>query len=289
MQNIDLSGYKYTALSHMRNLYAGVDVTRAAPDIAAIAADPLSVKVQPDIIHLAKQLQLSRPRWTFFVFPQYLSATQARLFIFQDNDEYLGWVSYSDYSERYEYDCRILNVKRSRGACNHTTKLDKVRSDVLKHFVPKNMAEKFATLYSKTTASSGTIYSEKISSYERRLNGLMSSYHATILERWDDIKHILGAEQDSTEAAALVAQTETYKQSRIDYEMTGRGDFMTIIVSGNTWHTKKGSQEQDFAHENVPEHIRTAVGMLKLVENGQHVPGFGVRIAPNQFSIFTQE
>ena len=46
---------------------------------------------------------------------------------------------------------------------------------------------------------------------------------------------------------------------------------------------------QIMAHDELPPHVKRAVGMLKLANDKQYVPGFGVRATENTFYVLPEQ
>ena len=53
---------------------------------------------------------------------------------------------------------------------------------------------------------------------------------------------------------------------------------MTVYLTNGKYVVQQGEVLQEYESDTLPEHIKTKVGMLKLVEEKQVVPEIGVRV-----------
>jgi hypothetical protein len=53
--------------------------------------------------------------------------------------------------------------------------------------------------------------------------------------------------------------------------------------------SKEGEEPKIMASENLPDYIRKAVGMLKLVEKNQIIGGIGLKVSDDTFIVLPQD
>ena len=289
MKTLDLSKRVYAALPRSPRIY--LSIFSSNKDVLDQAmAEPEKQEMHAPLTLLLKQLQLARPRWSFFIDLHFSRGKHNMVYIFQDTDECLGWVKYGSYDEEYQYDCRTLRERRQRNEYNRSTKIEKTRSDILKHFAPMTLSQKMKALKSAATSVLHDMYQKRVSNFSQLLDTNLRNHRLALLNKWDEVGAIIGSDDDANiSMAALKEEVGLHKAAEKNYDDWLRDNYAMAIIGPHIWTIQRGDQISEVVHTQVPDKLRTAVGMLKLVDVGGNVPGYGLRVAENQFLLFGKE
>ena len=109
-----------------------------------------------------------------------------------------------------------------------------------------------------------------------------------IMEQWDTIKAIAVGQKYS--AANLEMVRDKYHESSVATALENahsRREGYYVVITDSTYHVTdiELSNVQTFVSETLPIHMRTKVGMLKLVPDQTFVMGVGVRSSDKVFYI----
>jgi hypothetical protein len=187
-------------------------------------------------------------------------------------------------TELHFYNKRIDRALH-RGECMRTTIPKRAMQIVAKWFVPPPFNEEMARIRGDielTMRNRGYYFSSMFEGLYSHLNVYAKNY---ILENIDDIF------AKCSEVATNVNK-EMFMDAKVNAEIaTGIWDLppnkkLTVIISDDKYVLQRaGTSFFIKASEQLPVEIRSAVGMLKLVEDGQFVKDVGYRYKPNAFLV----
>lgn len=83
---------------------------------------------------------------------------------------------------------------------------------------------------------------------------------------------------ERTEALSLLQHQQLVNAAKALYHELDTKKCLTVYLTNGKYTVQQGEVLQEYVSETLPEHIKTKVGLLKLVENRQVVPEVGVRV-----------
>lgn len=284
---IDDIKYRYTYLNTLKNAVwqEGIDKT---PDLD-----------RPIIIHaevepLLNRLSKERPTWrfksdeTFFTSPFIRSA---RNFTIYDGDEALGrlWLefAYSDGTPRFYFDNFRLEKKRQKSAANYSTKPDVAVKRILKAFHLKTPKERATEAFSEVRKLMQTVHSDAHWPLRRVKNIIEGSIFNYVVKHWDTIKHELEGDAGKYDLPTMI-QNNNDAEELIEAATDGGG--VAIRVEANNTYLVCRPESGSFltavhTDDTLSDHLRTGMGLLKLMEDGTHIAGVGIRINRNLYFV----
>jgi hypothetical protein len=279
---IDDIKFRYTYLNSMKNVVWEQPIARPV-------MDDMVVVIHPDIGDVLDKLMRERPTWRFKCKQDFYGTSAATryasAFDIYDGDEALGrlWADrhWRDNAPRFYFNNFRLRQQRQRSTANYTAKPDVAVKRIVKAFHLKTPSERAVEAFSdvhscltKLTSNSGWSLRRAKGSIEQRLYEYAEKH-------WDEIKHHLTDDttldlpamaQAHRDVNDIVAAYESQGGSVVRIEDNGAYMVSRRSGSGSTYCTNIISGEE------LSYDIRSSLGLLKLVENGESIPGVGVRV-----------
>jgi hypothetical protein len=238
--------------------------------------------IAPFMEDVIKEIARKHPDWI-------LSSTgieEARKFtVYHKNDTSnpLGYIN-EDYKyvrgERrklFTLDNWRITEMRQRGSRIETSKPKEALKAIEKYFFPltdkeySDQAFRHAhqLVYRESTETRGALES----SIRKLHQPMMTFVHA----HWDTF---LSAVDDKTrgEALNLLKHQQLSNEAKALYSEVDSRKCLTVLLTNGKYTVQQGEVLQEYVSETLPEHIKTKVGLLKLVENRQVVAEVGVRV-----------
>ena len=170
-----------------------------------------------------------------------------------------------------------INDMRQRGSGIQTTKPKEALKAVEKYFYPLTTQEyteqafrhAHHLVYVEATNARGEL--------EASIRHLHQPMMTFVHKHWDTF---LSAVDDKTrgEALNLLKHQQLSNAAKALYKEVDDRKCLTVFLSDGKYTVQQGEVLQEYVSETLPEHIKTKVGLLKLVENKQVVPEVGVRV-----------
>jgi hypothetical protein len=240
------------------------------------------VTIAPFMEDVIKEVARKHPDWTI----SSLSTEEARKFtvFYKGNkDIILGHIN-EDYKyvrgERqrfYLLENWRIGEMRQRGSGIQTTKPKEALKAVEKYFFPLTDEEyteqafrhAHQLVYRESTETRGALES----SIRKLHQPMMTFAH----KHWDEFVSMLD-ERDRNIAYDLLKQQQLSNEAKALYSEVDSRKCLTVLLTNGKYTVQQGEVLQDYESDTLPEHIRTKVGLLKLVENRQVVAEVGVRV-----------
>lgn len=249
--------------------------------------------IDPFLKDLIEQLALKYPQWTFVETSVTAMAVDklihAHRFDVKDKRELLGTIDkdYCGGSYRYRIDNHRIEGMRERGSGMKTIHLKKAIKHVDKFFGKRNMVEKITEARRKVENTLSQIDNEKgwrlrgtwgaMESQAR--NFITSNYQAfmdSIVDKTSIAKHL---EQ-------LPTQVEEFNATQHLTKMLQTDNAFIVFIDGLNYSVQKGKDPLEIKQsDELPDFIRRAVGLLKLVEDNQVLSGVGFRVNETTFLV----
>jgi hypothetical protein len=249
--------------------------------------------IDPFLKDLVEQLALKYPQWTFVETSVTAMAVDklihAHRFDVKDKREVLGTIDkdYCSNGYRYRIDNHRIEGMRERGSGMKTIHLNKALKHVDKFFGKKNVVEKITEARQKVENSLSQIDNEKgwrlrgtwgaMESQAR--NFITNNYQAfmdSVVDKTSIAKHL---EQ-------LPTQVEEFNATQHLIKMLQTGNAFIVFIDGLNYSVQKGKDPLEIKQsDELPDFIRRAVGLLKLVEDNQVISGVGFRVNESTFLV----
>lgn len=273
----------------------GYNLYRAAPADDQDRARYTNCELHPVLTTLISELALKRPKWTYVATGwgtgQEDGSYRVDALRICEDGQALGTVQRSYFrGVCYGIDNARMRNKRARGNETRTKDLKKAVKHILTNFYALTPAE----MMDKATRGARDRLSDERNKRDRALSyakdGLKDAAFAFIFERWDEfasrpipvdaVRHrdtILSARDAKAEISGLVAAWDS-----------GAGSI--VATTERAYHVKHRTNDyfSTYVPEEVPVDIRSAIGILKLIEPGQFISDVGMRVDTNTFFIIQQ-
>ena len=283
---IDDMKNRYTYLNSLKNIVHEEGLERPEYPDREITLHPAIV---PVLDHLLKE----RPTWRYKSTQNLYTGRTPKVdnFIIYDGDEQLGrvWaeVSYRDGSYRYNFDNFRLQKSRERGHANYSIKPDVAAKRIVKAFHLKTPMERAVDAFNETRGVVHTVRNNTNWPYRRAKSAVEDELFAYAVRNWETIKHHLGADVAKIDFPALAeANNEGYDlQVALDQgeglvvRIEPNGTYLTVRNLNNIYKT------ESMTEDTLTDHLRGALGLLKLVQDSAYIDGVGVRINSNLYFV----
>jgi hypothetical protein len=278
---------RYTYLNSMKNIVHEEPLDR--PYVAErqiILHDAL-----PSVLD---KLMKERPTWRYKC-TKHLYGSNPRVseLIIYDNDEELGklWIEnhWRDETIRYFFDNFRLTQMSQRHMKTFSTKPDVAAKRIVKAFHLKTPKERAADAHKETHSVVNGIGSEASWPFRRakmRIEDRLFEYAA---RNWSDIKQYLGA--DDMDFPAL-AEANEEAVALIGSYNDNNGVTVRIETNGAYLVSRKAAEGFDavtYTDATLTDHLRGALGLLKLVEDKGYISGVGARVNTNLYFVMDKK
>ena len=240
------------------------------------------------------KLMKERPTWRYkSTKPIYGSNHRVNELIIYDNDEELGklWLEnhWRDETLRYFFDNFRLTQQRQRHMKTFSTKPDVAAKRIVKAFHLKTPKERAADAHKEAHSVVNGIGSEASWPFRRakmRIEDRLFEYAA---RNWSDIKQYLGAD-DMDFPALAEAYDETI--TLLDFFNNSGGATVRIESNGAYLVSRRANDGFDavtYTDATLTDHLRGALGLLKLVEDKGYISGVGARVNTNLYFVMDKK
>jgi hypothetical protein len=278
---------RYTYLNSMKNIVHEEPLDR--PEVAG-----RQVILHDALPTVLDRLMKERPTWRYKC-TKHLYGSNPRVseLIIYDNDEELGklWIEnhWRDETLRYFFDNFRLKQTRQRHMPTFSTKPDVAAKRIVKAFHLKTPKERAADAHKEAHSVVNGIGSEASWPFRRakmRIEDRLFEYAA---RNWSDIKHHLNADdmdfpalaEANEEAGMLIGSYNDNNGVTVRIESNG-----AYLVSRRT---AEGFDAVTYTDATLTDHLRGALGLLKLVEDKGYISGVGARVNTNLYFVMDKK
>jgi hypothetical protein len=251
--------------------------------------------IDPFMKEFVEKLALKYPLWIFAEANMTANHStknyEAYRFKVIDKREVIGELDKDWHRDGFKY-CIVnhrINDMRERGRGMKTIHLDKAIKHVAKYFGKKTITEQLAEAQEKTRSSLSSVVRERefdlSSSWNKLESHLMrfvgANYEAFILSMVEEDKakltHAIEVLPIRLEAMSVANKLKEKFNSRETY---------IVFINGVDYCIQKGDTSLEIkSSEELPDFVRRAVGLLKLVEDGTLIPNAGIRVNDSTFLV----
>jgi hypothetical protein len=280
---------RYTYLNSMKNLVHEEALERPEYPDRVIT---LHTALPPVLDRLMKE----RPTWRYKSkqsFGPYGSNPRVSELVIFDNDEELGklWIEthWRDETIRYFFDNFRLTQMSQRHMKTFSTKPDVAAKRIVKAFHLKTPKERAADAYKDTQSVVSGIATETSWPFRRAKMRIEERLFEYAARNWSDIKQYLGADdmdfpalaEANEEAVALIGSYNDNNGVTVRIESNG-----AYLVSRRS---NDGFDAVTHTDAALPDHLRGALGLLKLVEDKGYISGVGARVNSNLYFVMDKK
>lgn len=248
--------------------------------------------VTPFMVPLITALLKRKPRWEF-VAHGYAREWYTMFKVYEDGVE-LGWIDrtimYKDGRniEQFQYSNVRVQARRRRNGAAATKDLNKAVKGIITDFYKPTVAERvnearitasrLGTQLCGTNANrQRTLHSEatmRVLAYARAHPGVLNDELRTLIE---DLQEAEVATKASEPLTSWILADDSRRTKAL------------VVVDGDTYHIQTHADGETvqtaLPASDVPRTIMQNVAFLKLVNDGEVVPGVGIRIHAGAFAV----
>jgi hypothetical protein len=287
---IDDIKYRYTYLNSMKNVVHEEPIDRAiVPDRTII--------IQPELEPVIDKLLRERPTWRFKSTEPFYRQTGVRTatnFQIYDGDEGLGrlWTErdWRNGSTRYNFSNSRLEKSRMRSGPSFTTKPAEAAKRIVKAFHLKTPSERASEAFSTVGIALQKVVNDDNWRMRKATFAIEEQLFAYAIKHWDEMKVHL-ATDTTLDFPALVQAERESQGMRAAFD--GR-DGVTVRVETNSSYlvsrrSDGGYVAETYNDSTLSDHLRGALGLLKLVDDGTAIPNVGIRVDANLYFVMDKK
>lgn len=253
------------------------------------------VMVATDLEPLLNKLTKERPTWRFksgqrAYSPESLLATRFSIY---DGDEDLGelWVEKHWRSEESRFYFHNFRLDKTRQRVSYTTKLDVAYKRIVKAFHMRTPKERAAEAAGAVRELAGSIVNETTWPLRRAKQVIETALFEYAQHHWDEVQHMLG--QDA-KIIDLPGMTQAANEARLISDAVHNGEGVAVRLEPNGTYSASRSvgdthEVAAYAEDALPDHIRGALGLLKLMEDKNSIPDVGLRVNRNLYFVLDKK
>ena len=245
--------------------------------------------LHPFLRPLIEKVALDHPTWTLECKEhKFISGIQkdttvfARSVLITEKREEIGKVSIGLYNAR---NCFVIHNERVtkvrvRGRSIRTTDMKKAIKQINKFVARKTVLEMMDEAQTNASSTAYNVMANKYSILKKSYDEMMPIVVNLLVAQWDTLG-----------LSIKEGFPREVSESRIANDMNecrNSGGGWLVLINGLDYAVQKGGKDAEvkiLTSEQLPDFIRRAVGMLKLVENSQIIEGAGIRVNDNTFFI----
>jgi hypothetical protein len=216
-------------------------------------------------------------------------------FTIYDGDEELGqlWreIHWRDSDVRYCFNNFRLHKERQRNSVSYTTKPDIAVKRIVKAFHMKTPSERAVDAQEAVRGVVGSIVQEAAWPVRKAKSLIEQEFYTYAITHWDEVKHMLGDKADKIDLPSLA---EAHNEAMAMQEAVSQGNGVNVQLEPNgTYSTSRptnlGYETHSYTDTTLPDHIRGALGLLKLIDDKTGIDGVGARISATLYYVMDKK
>ena len=249
--------------------------------------------IDPFLKDLIEQLALKYPQWIFVETSATSMAVDktylAHRFDIKDKRETLGTIDkdYSSGGYRFRIDNHRIESMRERGSGMKTIHINKAIKHVDKFFSRKSISEKLAEAKLRVEQVVGQVANEKDWALRHTWNSLDEHAKAFVTNNYQQfMDSVVDKSSITIQLEQLPKQLEEERSVDHMKDMLAKGNAFIVFIDGIHYSVQKGKDPLQIKEsDELPDFMRRAIGLLKLVENNQAVSDVGLRVNETTFLV----
>tara|TARA_R100001086_G_scaffold16786_4_gene8243 strand:- start:5091 stop:5999 length:909 start_codon:yes stop_codon:yes gene_type:complete len=202
-------------------------------------------------------------------------------------EEGLGRVEWSYYSDQMEFYNERVTEDIRRGSCKKTSKLATAKNIFARYFYPLTLQEEMDGVESDVvSALSDHTYSLK-RTRDNATRDIIDKLSVMLKQESSELFEFVNAHGMSKQLEARAKDKEAIEITKRlgDAVDDGKGQF--ILNKGDMYYSlNKGVKR--IKRDDLPEDVRTAVGLLKVAEDNTAIDGVGYKATADKFFIMEE-
>jgi hypothetical protein len=278
---------RYTYLNSMKNIVHEEALER--PEVAG-----RQIVMHTALPAVLDRLMKERPTWRYKCTKTlYGNTPRVDDFVIYDGDEQLGklWIDthWRDEAIRYFFDNFRLKQTRQRHMPTFSTKPDVAAKRIVKAFHLKTPKERAADAFKETHSVINGIASETSWPFRRAKGRIEDRLFEYAARNWSDIKQYLNA--DDMDFPALA---EANQEAIMLMGFYNDNNGVTVRIESNgaylvSRRANDGFDAVTYTDATLTDHLRGALGLLKLVEDKGYISGVGARVNTNLYFVMDKK
>jgi hypothetical protein len=249
--------------------------------------------IDPFLKDLIEQLALKYPQWTFVETSSTAMASDkvyhAHRFDIKDKREVLGTIDkdYCGSGYRFRIDNHRIQGMRERGCGMKTIHLNKALKHVDKFFGKKNVTEKITEARRNVDNVLSQVDNEKAWRLRGTWGSIESQARDFVVNNYQAfMDSVVDKNSIARQLEQLPAQVAEHNATQHLTSMLKNNNAFIVFIDGVNYSVQKGKDPLEIKQsDELPDFIRRAVGLLKLVEDNQVISGVGFRVNESTFLV----
>ena len=253
--------------------------------------------IDPFLKPLIEQLALKYPQWKFEGNRgvKVTDTKQVEYYHFKviDKREELGAIS-KDYSRsgyRFQVDNHRIDSMRERGRGMKTIHLDKAIKHVGKYFSKKNIGEKLREALTQARTGLDQVTTSKGWKMRELWNNneISAELQRYLVSIFPDALTMLDP-KIASKLEDFPIRVNELAQATMMHEAMQKHNMHLVLLDGMDYAIQKGNDAPTIkSSEQLPDYMRRAIGLLKLVEDNQIMQDIGFRVNETTFFVLNKE
>jgi len=237
------------------------------------------------------------PQWRF-VAPSFSRGADkmgfvSKFVVYEGKEELgiIGWDFNRSHDSVFTIQNERIRAKRQRGSQAKTKDVTKAVKTVGKMFGVKNLNERFQAVLSGAYHTVHTVKHDRERVFDRAYEGLTELLKDYLMRSWEQVC-VVAKEQgaDEKELAAMPGQYVEYMITKDIYEAYNKNQGAVVMITGSDYAVRTVDSKNHeviniYSTDTLPPYIKTAVGLLKLVEDDHFIKDIGVKIDSSSFFV----
>lgn len=232
-------------------------------------------------------LAVRYPTWRFMV-PHgrvdYATFTAQSIRVLQDG-EIVGGIGHGYFRGNYGVEISGWKLDRKIKTSNAARALSVIR----KNFVKRDMSQRLRTAegeassavsnarYTFSNQLTGFTHHVRDYAFQFALNRMREEFEKSLTG--SQLSVLKQYDEAATHMATIQSVQDAYNKQKT----------LLIILDGDRFIVKQGDNVALYTPDELPEHMRGKVGMLKLCEDSQMISGVGCRVSAEVFVVLDEE
>lgn len=255
-------------------------------------ADPNDFELFKPLKPVLDELLISRPLWEFEVEQPYTTNKATAIAIKQDGEE-LGWVAWKYVGSEHKYfvtNDRIANSMERRNGYS-TSNDKKALNKIKKMFSRASLSEKMEKVQETLKSQMNSAGQRK--HYElRELRSTVDKHALAYIQTvvWPTFVEYMEKHEPTVYNTILKRDEVQDEMSHITaiHKEFSEGNALLVLREGSMYSVKSKEGFKIYNDNDLPEHVKLKLGMLKLVEDKTFITNMGFRSSESAF-VVTQE
>lgn len=253
------------------------------------------IELHPEVEPLLNKLFKERPTWRYKSTQRAYGGGEMRVtrFTIYDGDEDLGevWMDTHWNTKEVRFYFTNFRLERNRQRTSYTTKPDVALKRIVKAFHMRTPKERAADAVSSVREIASHLLSEASWPVRRAKTVIEKALVEYAVNHWDEVQPMLGPDAKVIDLPGL-AQAEREARFIADAVSKGVGVCLRIEPNGTYSASRPVGDTYDveiYSEATLPDHIRGALGLLKLMEDKNSIEGVGLRVNRNLYFILDKK